>query len=29
MAKAPDKPRVLSGGNPQIAKGDGDAPLQA
>lgn len=23
------KPRLLSGGNPQIAKGDGDAPLQA
>ena len=22
-------PRLLSGGNPQIAKGDGDAPLQA
>lgn len=23
------KPRLLSGGNPQIAKGDGDAPVQA
>ncbi len=23
------KPRLLSGGNPQIAKGDGDAPIQA
>jgi hypothetical protein len=23
------KPNLLSGGNPQIAKGDGDAPLQA
>jgi hypothetical protein len=23
------KPKLLSGGNPQIAKGDGDAPLQA
>ena len=29
-AKAADKPVVLlSGGNPQIAKGDGDAPVQA
>jgi hypothetical protein len=27
-AKAP-KPRLLSGGNPQIAKGRGDAPVQA
>lgn len=27
VAKA--KPRLLSGGNPQIAKGDGDAPVQA
>ena len=26
--KAP-KPKLLSGGNPQIAKGDGDAPVQA
>jgi hypothetical protein len=24
-----DKPRLLSGGNPQIAKGEGDAPVQA
>ena len=23
------KPRLLSGGNPQIAKGEGDAPVQA
>lgn len=23
------EPRLLSGGNPQIAKGDGDAPVQA
>ena len=22
-------PKLLSGGNPQIAKGDGDAPVQA
>ena len=32
-AKAPEKaaakPALLSGGNPQIAKGDGDAPVQA
>ena len=29
-AKKPSaKPRLLSGGNPQIAKGDGDAPVQA
>lgn len=27
-SKAP-KPRLLSGGNPQIAKGHGDAPVQA
>lgn len=26
---AATKPRLLSGGNPQIAKGDGDAPVQA
>lgn len=26
---APAKPVLLSGGNPQIAKGDGDAPVQA
>lgn len=24
-----DKPRLLSGGNPQIPKGNGDAPVQA
>ena len=23
------KPKLLSGGNPQIAKGEGDAPVQA
>jgi len=27
--KATAKPVLLSGGNPQIAKGDGDAPVQA
>ncbi|WP_448005169.1 DUF1801 domain-containing protein [Agromyces bauzanensis] len=27
--KASGKPRLLSGGNPQIPKGDGDAPVQA
>ncbi|HYD72044.1 MAG TPA: DUF1801 domain-containing protein [Candidatus Binatia bacterium] len=27
--KAPTKPRLLSGGNPQIAKGYGDAPIKA
>jgi hypothetical protein len=27
--KAPAKPKLLSGGNPQIAKGYGDAPVQA
>jgi len=27
--KAPAKPKLLSGGNPQIAKGDGDAPVRA
>ena len=27
--KSADKPRLLSGGNPQIAKADGDAPVQA
>lgn len=26
---ASTQPRLLSGGNPQIAKGDGDAPVQA
>lgn len=30
VAKGDDtKPTLLSGGNPQIAKGDGDAPVQA
>ncbi len=30
MARRPsEKPRLLSGGNPQIPKGDGDAPVQA
>jgi hypothetical protein len=24
----PEEPRLLAGGNPQIAKGDGDAPVQ-
>lgn len=28
-AKAAGEPVLLSGGNPQIAKGDGDAPVQA
>jgi hypothetical protein len=28
-AKMKKQPRLLSGGNPQIAKGDGDAPVQA
>jgi hypothetical protein len=27
--KPPRKPKLLSGGNPQIAKADGDAPVQA
>lgn len=27
--KAPGKPKLLAGGNPQIAKADGDAPVQA
>src|SRR5438552_9648899 len=27
--RSPAKPKLLSGGNPQIAKGDGDAPVQA
>jgi hypothetical protein len=26
---AADRPRLLAGGNPQIPKGDGDAPVQA
>jgi hypothetical protein len=29
MAKKPKRPKLLSGGNPQIAKADGDAPVQA
>jgi hypothetical protein len=29
VKKAAAKPILLSGGNPQIAKGDGDAPVQA
>jgi hypothetical protein len=28
-SRKPDKPKLLSGGNPQIAKGYGDAPVQA
>lgn len=28
-APKPDKPKLLSGGNPQIPKGYGDAPVQA
>ena len=28
-AQKTPKPRLLSGGNPQIAKGDGDAPIKA
>ena len=28
-SRKPTKPKLLSGGNPQIAKGDGDAPVQA
>jgi hypothetical protein len=27
--KAPSKPVLLSGGNPQIPKGEGDAPVNA
>jgi hypothetical protein len=27
--KTPRKPTLLAGGNPQIAKADGDAPVQA
>ncbi len=27
--KRPDEPKLLAGGNPQIAKGDGDGPVQA
>jgi len=29
LNRAGKKPKLLSGGNPQIAKGDGDAPVQA
>ncbi len=29
MANAPKKPKLLAGGNPQIPKGEGDAPVQA
>ena len=29
MAKKTDQPKLLSGGNPQIRKGDGDEPVQA
>lgn len=29
MTEETDKPRLLSGGNPQIAKGYGDTPVQA
>ncbi|KRA75053.1 histidine kinase [Caulobacter sp. Root656] len=29
MAGETSEPKLLSGGNPQIAKGDGDAPVQA
>ena len=29
MAKSPKKPTLLAGGNPQIPKGQGDAPVQA
>ncbi|MGA9533403.1 MAG: DUF1801 domain-containing protein [Anaerolineales bacterium] len=28
-SKKPKKPKLLSGGNPQIPKGDGNAPVQA
>jgi hypothetical protein len=28
-AKTKTKPKLLAGGNPRIAKGDGDAPVQA
>ncbi len=28
-ARKPAKPKLLAGGNPQIAKADGDAPVQA
>lgn len=29
VAKKPAKPKLLAGGNPQIAKGEGDAPVLA
>lgn len=29
MTDTPNAPRLLSGGNPQIPKGDGNAPVQA
>ncbi|WP_425994698.1 hypothetical protein [Caulobacter sp. DWR1-3-2b1] len=29
MTGEPPAPRLLSGGNPEIAKGDGDASVQA
>lgn len=29
VGKAPAKPKLLTGGNPQIPKGDGDAPVRA
>ena len=29
MAEQSDKPALLAGGNPQIPKGEGDAPVQA
>jgi hypothetical protein len=29
LSKSQAKPKLLSGGNPQIAKADGDAPVQA
>ena len=29
MTTTPRKPKLLAGGNPQIAKADGDAPVQA
>ncbi|MGD9933463.1 MAG: DUF1801 domain-containing protein [Dehalococcoidia bacterium] len=29
VSEAPAAPKLLSGGNPQIPKGDGDAPVQA
>ena len=29
LRSRPSRPRLLSGGNPQIAKADGDAPVQA